>query len=389
MPKAIIVDAVRSPIGRFGGSLSEFSAGDLATHVVKALIERGDVPVDEVDEVIFGHVIQGGSAVNVARQAAVRAGLPVTVCGSTINMVCASGMRAIDIARQGIMLGEGSIYIAGGTESMSNAPFYVKEMRWGHKLGSVTLMDSVMDEGLRCPISGMGMGMIAEGMASRTGITREEMDAWALRSHQRALAAIEGGRFTDEIVPIGRKKDEPAARDEHPRETSLEALAALKPAFTKDGCVTAGNAAGINDGAAAALIVEEQRAQQMGWQPRATIVASAIAATEPEIMDMGPVYAVRTLCAKMNVEIEEFDLIELNEAFAVQTLAGIRELGLDEEKVNVNGSGVALGHPIGATGARIVTTLLYEMEKRDLRLGLATLCAAGGMGMAMAIERER
>ncbi len=389
MPKAIIVDAVRSPIGRFGGSLSEFSAGDLATHVVKALIERSDVPGHEVDEVIFGHVIQGGSAVNVARPAAVRAGLPVTVCGSTINMVCASGMKAIDMARRGIMLGEGSIYIAGGTESMSNAPFYVKEMRWGHKLGSVTLMDSVMDEGLRCPISGMGMGMIAEKMASRTGITREEMDAWALRSHQRALAAIECGRFTDEIVPIGRKKDEPAARDEHPRETSLEALAALKPAFTKDGCVTAGNAAGINDGAAAALIVEEQRAQQMGWQPRATIVASAIAATEPEIMDMGPVYAVRTLCANMNVEIEEFDLIELNEAFAVQALAGIRELGFDEEKVNVNGSGVALGHPIGATGARIVTTLLYEMEKRDLRLGLATLCAAGGMGMAMAIERER
>ncbi len=389
MSKAVIVDAIRTPIGRFGGGLLEFSAGDLATHMVKALLERNDVPGDEVDEVIFGHVIQGGSAVDVARQAAVRAGLPITVCGSTINMVCASGMRAIDMARQGIMLDEGSIYIAGGTESMSSVPFYVKEMRWGHKLGGVTLVDGVMDEGLCCPITQMGMGMIAEEMASRTGITREEMDAWALRSHQRALAAIEGGRFTDEIVPIPRKKDEPAATDEHPRETSLEALAALKPAFKKDGSVTAGNASGINDGAAAVLIVQEQRAQQMGWPPRATIVASATGATEPEIMDMGPVYAVRRLCANMNVEIEEFDLIELNEAFAVQTLSGIRELGLDEEKVNVNGSGVALGHPIGATGARIVTTLLYEMEKRDLRLGLATLCAAGGMGMAMAIERER
>ncbi len=388
MPKAVIVDAIRTPIGRFGGSLLEFSAGDLATHVVRALIERNDVPRGEVDEVIFGHVIQGGSPVNVARQAAVRAGLPVTVCGATINMVCASGMRAIDMARQGIMLAEGSIYIAGGTESMSNVPFCLKEIRWGHKLGSVTLTDSVMDDGLRCPLSGLGMGMIAEAITARTGITREEMDAWALRSHQRARAAIESGRFADEIVPIPREKDEPVARDEHPRETSLEALAALKPAFKEDGSVTAGNASGINDGAAAALIVEEQRAQQLGWQPRAAIVASATAATEPEIMDMGPVYAVRKLCARMNIGIEEFDLIELNEAFAVQTIASIRELGLDEEKVNVNGSGIALGHPIGATGARIITTLLYEMEKRDVRLGLATLCAAGGMGMAMAIERE-
>ncbi len=389
MPKAVIVDALRTPIGRFGGGLLEFSASDLATHVLKALIERNRVPVDEVDEVLLGHVLQGGAGVNIARTAAIRAGLPVTICGSTVNMVCASGMKALDMARQAILLGEGSIYLAGGAESMSNVPFYLREMRWGHKLGSVTVTDGVMDEGLRCPVTGMGMGMTAEEIATRTGITREEMDALALRSQQRAQAAIESGRFADEIVPVPREKDEPFAVDEHPRETSMEALAALKPAFKEGGCVTAGNASGINDGAAAALIVEEQRAREMGWQARATIVGSAMAGVEPEVMGLGPVPAVRKLCAKLNVGVDDFELVELNEAFAVQALAVIRELGLDEEKVNVNGSGVALGHPLGATGARIVTTLLYEMEKRHLRLGLATLCVGGGMGMAMAIEREQ
>jgi acetyl-CoA C-acetyltransferase len=388
MPKAIIVDAVRTAIGRFGGGLTEFSAADLATHVVKSLIERNEVPVDEVDEVVLGQVLQGGSGANVARAAAIRAGLPVTVCGTVVNMVCASGMRALEMARQGILLGEGSIYLAGGTESMSNVPFYVKEMRWGRKLGSAEMTDGVADEGLRCPVTGMIMGMTAEEIAARTRITRQEMDAWSLRSQERARAAIESGRFADEIIPIARKHDEPFATDEHPRETSIEALAALKPAFKEDGCVTAGNASGINDGAAAALIVEEGRAKQLGWQPRATIVASAMTGVEPEVMGLGPVDAVRKLCAKMEVGVEEFELIELNEAFAVQALAVIRELGLDEERVNVNGSGVALGHPLGATGARIVTTLLYEMERRDLSLGLATLCVGGGMGMAMAIERE-
>jgi acetyl-CoA C-acetyltransferase len=388
MPGAVIVDAVRTPIGRFGGGLLEFSAGDLAAHVVKALLERNDVPPAEVDEVIFGQVLQAGSGVNVARTAAVQAGLPVSVCGATINMTCASGMRALDMARQAILLGEGGIYIAGGTESMSNVPFYAREMRWGQKLGSVTMIDGVMDEGLQCPITGMGMGLTAEKIASRTGIAREEMDAWALRSQERAKAAIRSGRFADEIVPVPRRKDEPLALDEHPRETSMEALAALKPAFKPDGCITAGNASGINDGAAAALIVEEDRARSLGWPPRAAIVASAWAGIQPEIMGLGPVDAVRKLCAKMNVGLQEFELVELNEAFAVQALAVIRELRLEEERVNVNGSGVALGHPLGATGARIVTTLLYEMEKRDLRLGLATLCIGGGMGMAMAIERR-
>jgi len=246
-----------------------------------------------------------------------------------------------------------------------------------------------MDEGLLCPVSGKGMGMIAEEIAARTGITREEMDAWALRSQQRALEALRTGRFADEIVPIPRKKDEPCAVDEHPRETSMEALAGLRPAFKQDGCITAGNASGINDGAAALLLVEEERAREMGWEPRATVAGSATAANEPEALDLAPVDAVRKLAAKLNVAVDEFELIEFNEAFAVQTVAAIRELGVDEEKVNVNGSGVALGHPIGATGARIVATLLYEMEKRDLRLGLATLCAAGGMAMAMAIEREK
>jgi acetyl-CoA C-acetyltransferase len=388
MPQAVIVDAVRTAIGRFGGSLLEFSAADLAAHVVKALVERNQVPPDQVDEMIFGQVLQGGTPVNVARRAAIAAGLPETVCGYTVNKACASGMKALELARQAILLGEGTLYLAGGTESMSNAPFYVKDLRWGHKLGSVTMVDAIADEGLVCPVTGIGMGLTAEEIAARTGITREEMDAWALRSQQRARAALDAGRFADEIVPIPRKKQEPFAVDEHPRETSAEALAGLRPAFKEGGCITAGNASGINDGAAALLMAEESRAEELGWRPRATIVASAAAGVEPIMMGLGPVDAVRKLCAKMGVGVEAFDLVELNEAFAVQALAVVRELGLDEEKVNVNGSGVALGHPIGATGARIVTTLLYELERRDARLGLATLCIGGGMGMAMAIERE-
>lgn len=388
MPKAVIVDAVRTAIGKFGGSLLEFSAADLAIHVTRALIERNSIPGEKVDEVIFGQVIQVGSGINLARQAALKAGLPNEVCASTINIACASGMKAIDMARQGILLGEGKVYLAGGAESMSNIPFYANHVRWGNKLGSVKLVDAITDEGLTCSITGMGMGMTAEETASRTGITREEMDAWALRSQQRARAAIEANRFADEIVPIARKKEGSFAVDEHPRETSMEALAKLRPAFKAEGCVTAGNASGINDGAAALLVVEEDHARAVGWKPRATVVASALAGVEPEVMGMGPVDAVKKLCAKMRVDVGQFELVELNEAFAVQAVAVIRALGLDEEKVNVNGSGIALGHPVGATGARIVTSLLYEMEKRQLTLGLATLCIGGGMGMAMAIQRE-
>jgi len=393
MPETVIVDAIRTPIGRFGGGLLEHTAADLATLMVETLIERNSVPGDEVAEVIFGHVIQGGANLNVARTAAIRAGLPVSVCGSTINMMCASGMRAIDMARRALALGSdadasaGDLFIAGGTESMSNAPFYVRELRWGNKLGSVEMIDAVMDEGLRCPVTGMGMGMTAEEIATRTGITRAEMDAWALRSQERARAAIAAGRFADEIVPVPRKRDEPLAVDEHPRETSLEALAGLRPAFKPDGCITAGNASGINDGAAALLLASPERAAAQGWTARARIIGSAWAGVEPEVMGLGPVPAVRELCARTGIALQEFDLIELNEAFAVQALAVMRELGMDEERVNVNGSGIALGHPIGATGARIVVTLLHELEKRDARLGLATLCVGGGMGMAMAIER--
>ena len=387
MPETLIIDALRTPIGRFGGRLLEHSAADLATVVTQALLERNTVPPAEVSEVIFGHVIQGGSGPNVARTAAMRAGLPETVCGSTINMMCASGMRAVEMARGAIALGEGDLLIAGGTESMSNAPYYVRELRWGNKLGSVEMIDAVMDEGLRCPITGMGMGLTAEEIAQRTGITRDEQDAWALRSQERARAAITEGRFEREIVPVARSKGEPLATDEHPRETSMEALAGLRPAFRPEGCVTAGNASGINDGAAALLVTSPERAGRQGWQARARIVGSAWAGVAPEVMGLGPVPAVRRLCERTGLALDDFDLIELNEAFAVQALAVMRELGMDEERVNVNGSGIALGHPIGATGARIVVTLLHEMERRDLSLGLATLCVGGGMGMAMAIER--
>ncbi len=388
MPKAVIVDAVRTAIGRFGGGLLEFSAVDLGAHLVSALVERNQIVTEQVDEVIFGQVLQAGCGQNPARAIALQGGLPETVCAFTVNKTCGSGLKALDLARQAIVAGEGGLLIAGGTESMSNAPYYVTDMRWGHKLGSATMVDAVMDEGLTCHICGLGMGLATEELVTRTGISREDMDAWALRSQQRALAAIAEGRFAEEIVPIARKKGEPCAVDEHPRETSLEALAGLRPAFRPDGCITAGNASGINDGAAALVVCDAERASQLGRSPRATIVGSAWAGVEPRVMGLGPVPAVRKLCAKMGVAPGDFDLVELNEAFAVQALAVMRDLGLDEGKVNVNGSGIALGHPIGATGARIVVTLLHEMEKRDLRLGLATLCIGGGMGMAMAIERE-
>lgn len=387
MSRAMIIDAARTAIGRFGGSLLEFTAIDLAAHVIRALLERNRVPGDALDEVILGQVIQAGSGLNPARTAALRAGIPLEVPASTVNKACASGMEAIEMARRSIASGDGTLFLAGGTESMSNAPFYTTDMRWGHKLGSAKLVDAVMDEGLTCPITGLGMGLTAEEIAARTGITRGEMDAWALRSQERALAAIAAGVFEREIVPIARKKDPPFAVDEHPRETSLDALAKLRPAFKPDGCVTAGNASGINDGAAMLLVCEEARAAQLGLTPRAAILGAATAGIEPEVMGLGPVPAIRKLCARLDLKPGVFDLVELNEAFAVQALAVIRELDLDEERVNVNGSGIALGHPVGATGARIVTTLLYEMERRDVRLGLATLCIGGGMGMAMAIGR--
>lgn len=386
MGRAVIVDALRTPIGRFGGGLLEHSAADLAVVVLQALLERTQAPREDVAEVLLGQVLQGGAGMNVARQAALRAGLPVTVGACTLNQACASGMRALDLARQGIALGEGALYLAGGTESMSQVPFYLRDLRWGHKLGHSEAVDGVM-EGLTCSITGLGMGLTAEEIASRTGITRAEMDAWSLRSQQRAAEALAAGRFAGEIVPVPRRKAEPLAVDEHPRSTTLEALADLKPAFKPDGCVTAGNASGINDGAAACLVADEAYARARGWTPRAVITGAAGAGIEPEIMGLGPVVAVRKLCATLGCRVQDFELIELNEAFAVQALAVIRELELDEEIVNVNGSGIALGHPIGATGARIVVSLLHEMERRDLHRGLATLCVGGGMGYALALER--
>jgi acetyl-CoA C-acetyltransferase len=388
MPKAVIVDAVRTPIGRFGGALREFGAGELAAHVIRALLERTGVAAEALDEVILGQVLPAGSSANVARRAALAAGLPHTVLARTVNRVCASGMQAIADARQAVLLGEGALYIAGGVESMSNVPYYASDVRWGRKLGGAALLDGVMEEGLVCPVTGMKMGLTAEALAQHAGISRAEADAFALQSQQRARAAIDAGRFSDEIAPVARKKDGPFAVDEHPRETSLEALGALAPAFAEDGTVTAGNASGINDGAAALLVAEAGRAGELGLRPRATVLDSAVAGIAPELMGLGPVEAVRKLCGRLGVEVQDFDLVEVNEAFAVQALAVIRELELDEARVNVNGGAIALGHPLGASGARIVTTLLHEMERREARRGLATLCIGGGMGMALAIERE-
>jgi acetyl-CoA C-acetyltransferase len=388
MPKAVIVDAVRTAIGRFGGALREFGARELAAHMVRALVARTAVPPDAVDEVILGQVLPAGSGANVARAAAMDAGLPPSVPAWVVNRVCASGMQAIESARKAVLLGEGSVYIVGGVESMSNVPHLAPDVRWGRKLGSATLLDGVQDEGLSCPVTGMRMGLTAEAVARHAGLTRQEADAWALRSQERARSAIEAGRFAAEIVPIERKRDGSFAADEHPRETTAEALASLPAVFQEDGTVTAGNASGINDGAAGLLIAEEGRARAAGWKVRATVVGSAVVGVEPELMGLGPVAAVRALCRRLGAQPADFDLVEINEAFAIQALAVARQLDLDEDRTNVNGGAVALGHPLGASGARIVVTLLHEMERRDVRRGLATLCVGGGMGMALAIERE-
>lgn len=388
-PHAVIVDAIRTPIGRFGGGLLEQHAPDLAAHLIRTVVERNGLDPAGVGEVILGQVLQGAGGGNVARRAAAMAGLPASACAMTVNKACASGMKALALACQSIRLGESAVVLAGGVESMSNVPFYVTEMRWGHKLGSTPLVDAIMEEGLACPVTGTGMGLTAEAIAERTGITREEMDAWALKSQERAAAAITAGRFEAEIAPVPRKKAFPLASDEHPRQTSAEALAGLRPAFKPDGCVTAGNASGINDGAALALVADRERAQALGWRARATVLGTAMAGAAPDELDVSTALAVRRLCGRLGLAVSDFGLVEINEAFAVQTLSTIRQLGLDEERVNVNGGAIALGHPIGASGARIVTTLLYEMERREVELGLATLCIGGGMGMALALRLER
>jgi len=389
--EVVIVSAVRSPIGTFGGSLRNISSGHLASLVIKEAIKRASIQPEQVDEVIMGEVRQTTESSNVARVAALRAGIPETTPAFTVNRLCASGMQAIASSVQEILYGDVEIVVAGGTESMSRSPIYLRGARFGDE--TPYLVDSNTEAGQQpTEIYGanLGMGMTAENVAETYKISREDQDIFALESQKRAKAAIMKGRFQDEIVPIqvNRKKESfQFSQDEHPRfTTTLEGLAKLKPVFKPDGTVTAGNACGRNDGASALVMMKRQKAQELGLKPLAKIVDWAVSGVSPEIMGIGPVPAVKKLLVKQNKSIQDIDLFELNEAFASQALACIRELSLDIEKVNVNGGAIALGHPVGATGARIVTTLLYEMIKRQQQFGIATLCVGGGQGMAMMIE---
>ncbi len=389
--KIVIVSAVRTPIGRYGGSFKEINSGFLASHVVKEAVNRANISSDQVNEVILGEVRQSTESSNVARVAALRAGIPETVPAFTINRLCASGMQAIASGVQQIQSGQAEIVVAGGTESMSCSPVYLRGSRFGGDRAH--LVDSNTEAGQQPKeIYGddLGMGITAENVAEKYQVSREDQDAFAIESQRRASVAIQEGKFKEEIVPFEVKTKKGSTivdTDEHPRpDTTLEKLAALKPAFRKGGSVTAGNACGRNDGAAAVVLMEEGTASAKGLKPLAHIVDWAAVGVSPEIMGIGPVPAVKKLLERTGKTVDDIDLFELNEAFASQALAVIRELGLDQEKVNVNGGAIALGHPVGATGARIVTTLLYELKRRNQQYGIATLCVGGGQGMAILIE---
>ncbi len=402
MPVPVIVDAIRTPIGNLGGALAAVRPDDLAALVIRTLVDRNHLDPTMIEEVYFGCANQAGEDNrNVARMAALLAGLPVEVAGVTFNRLCASGLTAINMAARAIRVGEGEVFIAGGVESMSRAPYSIPKAEKPFPYGNLTAWDTAL--GWRYPHPRMiemygieSMGETAENIAEMTGITREEQDRFALRSHQRAVAAMDSGRFAEEIVPVPvpQSKGEPilVTTDERPRrDTSLEALARLKPAFRPGGTVTAGNSSGMNDGAAALLVMSEDRARALGLRPLVRILASAAAGVVPRLMGLGPIPATRKVLARAGLSLEQIGLIEINEAFAVQTLAVIRELGLNEEIVNVNGGAIALGHPLGCSGARILTTLIHEMRRRAPQMprpfyGLATLCVGVGQGEATLVE---
>jgi acetyl-CoA C-acetyltransferase len=392
MPEAVILSACRTAIGSFGGAMKDLSAADLGAVVIRESLARAGVPAGAVDDVLMGCVLQAGAGMNVARQAARKAGCPAEVPAMTINRVCGSGLQAVASAAQAIRAGDATLVVAGGTESMSNAPYLLKQARWGLRMGHGELTDSMIAEGLTCALAGCHMGMTAEEIAARYGIDRTAQDAFAAESQRRALASIVAGDFDAEIVPllIAQKKGDPVAfaRDEYPRPgTTADSLASLRPAFSKTGSVTAGNASGINDGAAALVVADQSRAEALGLRPLARIVAAAVGGVEPMVMGLGPVPAVRRTLERAGWREHDVDLYELNEAFAVQGLAVMRDLGLGAERVNVCGGAIALGHPIGASGARVLVTLLHTLQRRDARRGIAALCIGGGMGIAMAVER--
>ena len=392
MTEVVIVAAVRTPIGSFGGSLKDISAVDLGSLVIKNAIERAGLEPEQVDEVIMGNVLGAGLGQNVARQMSVHAGVPVTVPAFTINKVCGSGLKAVQLAVQAVLCGDAEVVVAGGAENMSQAPYILPNQRWGSRIGNATVVDTMLRDGLTDGFEDYHMGITAENVAEQYGITREDQDSFALQSQKRAVAAVEAGQFKEEIVPveIPQRRGEPLVfdTDEFPRkDVSLEGLSKLRPAFQKDGSVTAGNSSGINDGAAAVVVMSAEKAKELGITALATIKSYASAGLDPKVMGCGPIYASRKALEKAGLTVADLDLVESNEAFAAQACAVAKELNLDLEKVNVNGGAISLGHPIGASGCRILVTLLHEMQKRDAKRGLVTLCIGGGMGTALIVER--
>jgi len=388
----VILSGCRTPIGSFGGAFKDVSAVELGTVAVREAVRRAGVRPDRIDEVILGCILQAGLGMNPARQAAIRAGLPVSVPAHTVNKVCGSGLKAVMLAAQAIKSGDAEVVVAGGMESMSGAPFLLPGARWGERLGHGQVVDHMLHEGLTDAFHDIHMGITAENLVERYGISRADQDIFAAESQARAEAAIREGRFKEEIVPVPvpQKKGEAKAidTDEYPRAgATAESLAKLKPAFKKDGTVTAGNSSGINDGAAALVVARAESATGLGLKPVARVVAYASAAVEPKVMGIGPVPAVRKALEKAGLAADRIELWELNEAFAAQSLAVLRELKIDPAKANVNGGAIALGHPIGASGARILVTLLHALRARGLRLGVAGLCIGGGQGVAMVVER--
>ena len=390
--KVVLAGACRTAIGKMGGALSTTPAADLGAIVIKEALKRTNIAPEAVDHVYMGCVIQAGLGQNVARQASIKAGLPVEVPAVTVNVVCGSGLNCVNMAAQMIIAGDADIVVAGGTENMSMAPYALKNARYGYRMGNAPMIDTMVNDALWDAFNDYHMGITAENVADQWGLTREDLDAFAAASQQKAVAAQEAGKFDDEIVPVEVKKKKETIifnKDEGPRPgTTAEGIARLRPAFKKDGKVTAGNASSINDGAAAIVVMSEEKAKELGVTPMATWVAGALGGVDPSIMGVGPVAATKKVMAKTGLTVADMDLIEANEAFASQSLAVGKELGFDPEKLNVNGGAIALGHPVGASGCRILVTLLYEMQKRDAKKGLATLCIGGGMGCATIVERD-
>ena len=393
MREVVIASAVRTAIGTFGGSLKDIPAVDLGALVIKEAVNRAGIKPELVNEVVMGNVIQAGLGQNVARQSAVKAGLPIEIPAMTINMVCGSGLRSVALAAQMIKAGDCDVVVAGGMENMSRAPYALETTRWGQRMGDGKIVDTMIKDALSDAFNNYHMGVTAENIVKEWGLTREELDEFSLNSQLKAEKAIKEGRFVDEIVPviIPQRKGEPKvfAQDEFPRfGSTIEKMEKLKPAFIKDGTVTAANASGINDGAAAFVVMSAEKAEELGVTPLATIVSYGHKGLDPAIMGYGPFHATKAVMQSANLTVEDMDLIEANEAFAAQSIAVAKDLHFDMSKVNVNGGAVALGHPVGASGARILVTLLHEMQRRDAKKGLATLCIGGGMGTAMIVERR-